>query len=271
MIALRKNKSDLIAAQRVARKKCPDIFTEVRTKPISQNDIVCAQQTFNEEALYQAIEAYAAEWHRKSRRPAKVLEMCSSTGLCALRVSTTIPVEKLTLVDIEPAALAAAETIQSKAKTVIADAVIFRDDTIYDLILLNSAYHHIPQRRKAPFMKNVRRHLAIGGLVLVGDHFLPPYGNKPEFQEAVVNFYTALIADLLKQGSEPRAIEIIRQAAFDCWRGITEYKVSWPVFAGHFATAGLQEVFHRVVWAPPMRHNLPCPVGSVAVSLKGVN
>src|ERR1700746_3827862 len=80
-----------------ASELCPDIFRNVRTQTISQEDITRAQATFNEEGLYLAIEDYALEWHRVSKRAARVLEMCSSTGLCALRVSSRVPVETLTL------------------------------------------------------------------------------------------------------------------------------------------------------------------------------
>ena len=60
-----------------------------------------AQATFNEEGLYLALTCFAADWYRRTARPARVLDLCAATGLAALRVAETIPLAAVTLVDCD--------------------------------------------------------------------------------------------------------------------------------------------------------------------------
>jgi SAM-dependent methyltransferase len=254
-------------AARPRQTRVPEIFVGIRTQVITPSDVSRAQKTFNEEALYGAIEAGAKAWHRQERRPARVLEFCSSSGLCALRVSRVIDVESVTLVDIDPDPLAVARRrfrSSPRVSTVLADAVTYRAPHMFDVILLNSAYHHIANRSKARFLANVARHLAPGGRVLLGDHFLAPYQRPNDFRAAVVAFYAPLLGELTRRHTHARAVEIIRQAAYQCWNREVEFKVSWPVFQRHLVGSGLRLRDYRVVWSPTRNVSPDVVIGSVS-------
>lgn len=210
-----------------------------------------AQKTFNEDGLYRAIASFALDWYRSTSRPAKILDLCSSTGLCALRVARMIPVESVTLIDIDQSVL----TIGCKTFdkicpifTYCADAVTFQSGKPYDLILMNSAYHHIKDNRKVDFLKNAASLLADGGVILIGEHFLPPYNNSNEYRESVVVFYTNLIKELESKGESAELINVIRKCGMYCWERIYEYKVCSRIFHSHMRRAGLKATEFHEVW-----------------------
>jgi SAM-dependent methyltransferase len=239
---------------RVPVETLPEVFAGVEDFEITPDGIELAQATFNEDGLYQAIIEMAHEWFRTQSRPARILDLCSATGLCALRVSQAIPTEVITLVDIDSATLDVGMRRHfangNRVNPVCADAVTYRDDTLYDLVLMNSAYHHIGNDRKVDFLRNAARQLAPDGAVLVGDHFLPPYHNWAEYRRSVVAFYTELV-DALRTRNEPtEAIDVIRRAGLFCWQGHYEYKVSEPLFVSDIASAGFAIQKTSRVWVP---------------------
>ncbi len=216
-----------------------------------------AQKTFNEEGLYRAIASFGLDWYKTTGRRARVLDLCSSTGLCALRVANAIPLESVTLVDIDQSVLSIGREDFDKICPVYIhclDAVTFQVGRPYDLILMNSAYHHIEDGRKVDFLNNAASLLDEGGEILIGEHFLSQYNNKNEYQESVVTFYTRLIEELERRKEPPEVINILRKAGFYCWEGVYEYKVSWPIFQKHFIQSGLTISMKNIVWSIAMRN-----------------
>lgn len=250
----------------------PAIFegaTEYRDVPAA---LELAQATFNEEALYRAIVGFAVRWHDMAKRPARVMDLCSATGLSALRVAREIPVASVTLVDIEPAMLQKGTTYFRSVCPVSAhctDAVEFKSPVLYDLILMNSAYHHIEDARKPAFLRNAAVHLAPGGAILLGEHFLPPYKTREQFRASVVDFYEQLTAELLTRGEPTAAIAVIRRSGLYCWEGVYEYKVCWDDFSSHVADAHLNLSAVHPVWSCISHGNHLKTVGSLAVVLEG--
>ncbi len=252
----------------------PSIFTGVDKIEYTPEGIEQAQATFNEKALYQAIATFAQEWYKKNQRVAKVLDLCSATGLCAWQVAQAIPVDEVTLVDIDRKYLEVGVKHFEEVSPVLCfceDAVYFNKQQTYDLILMNSAYHHIENGKKVAFLKNARNLLANGGEILIGDNFLPKSstGNRDEFRQSVVLFYTHLLKELQKRNEPSEAINVIRKAAFNCWQGIEEYKVSFPVFKNHAIQSNLSIQKVNQVWiAEENKQNYACGVwGSFAASI----
>jgi len=245
----------------------PELFSGAIDYKFDPEALESAQRTFNEEGLYVAIEHMAAAWYVRYGRPPRVLDLCSATGLTAWRVSAVVPAATITLVDNEPTALAkAAENFAGRADVAIVcdDAVTYRDGTAYDLILMNSAYHHIENGRKAAFLENAAELLSADGCVLVGEHFLPPYVDDETFRRAVVDFYARLLDELERCGEPKRAIAVIRQSAYYTWLGEYEYKTSWD-FARRCIPASL--TVHEVdpVWLPDARAQT---IGTMALRLE---
>ncbi len=248
----------------------PEIFRgaiDYKDDPVS---FELAQKTFNEEGLYRAIASFALDWYKSTGRPAKVLDLCSSTGLCARRVAKTIPVESVTLIDIDQSVLSIGREYFDKICPVhinCLDAVTFQVGGPYDLILMNSAYHHIENDRKVAFFKNAASLLGYCGSILIGEHFLPPYRNPEGYRESVVFFYTKLIQELKKRSESSAVIDMIRMAGLYCWQGVYEYKVSFKIFQSHLMGAGLKVNEFAEVWLPSENKSIHECIGSYCLEI----
>jgi SAM-dependent methyltransferase len=233
-----------------AEPEVPAIFAGAREYRDDPAALEAAQATFNEEALYQAIAQFAVDWHRRTGRPARVLDLCCATGLTAYRVEKVIPVASFALVDTDPVALSRAEQRfvgRCRAQAFCEDAVTFQSGRPYDLILMNSAYHHIENERKLAFLRNAAELLAQDGEILVGEHFLPEYRDQEEYRQAVVEFYAALIHELDARSESSEAIAVIRRAGRYGWEGIYEYKTSLSDFEKNTRQMSLS-LEYRKLW-----------------------
>lgn len=252
-------------------KSIPAVFEGAREYIDNPRALEEAHATFNEKALYTQIAAAARCWYENTHRAAHILDLCSATGLCALKVSEAIPVASITLVDLDQYALniGAGYSYGIDAVSVCcADAISFQSGQQYDLILMNSAYHHIVDEQKEDFLTNARKLMKHDSLILIGEHFLPLYHDGESFRESVVEFYEALVEELNRQHEPRSAVNVIRRSGLYCWEGEYEYKVSWEVFASHIAAAGLRLVDHHVVWQHGTAGNGIPPVGTIAVVLR---
>ena len=55
--------------------------------------------------------------------------------------------------------------------------------------ILNSSYHHIPDAKKQDFLSNICYNLLDGGIVIMGENFLPKYQSNEKNREVSVNRY----------------------------------------------------------------------------------
>lgn len=251
-------------------RSIPAIFHGAKEYRDLPEALELAQRTFNEEAMYQRISAFARAWYRRKKRKARILDLCSATGWAALRVATTISPEFVTLVDLDGGALEKAQENfrgVSPVNVVLEDAVAYEDSQFYDLILMNSAYHHIEDDRKVAFLKRGAKHLAQDGIIVVGEHFLPAYGNEQEHNAAVVRFYSALIASLERRREPEAAIDVIRRSGLYCWERQYEYKVSFNRFKRDVLNAGLCVGEYERIWPETEAQSLPKTSGSFVLGL----
>jgi SAM-dependent methyltransferase len=245
-------------------------FADATADITDPRNLELAQATFNEELLYEAIVSFASDWFASAQRPVRLLDLCAATGLTAKKVSNVIPTDSVTLVDNSPEALSEshryfAANVPVQRRCV--DAVTFNDDALYDIILANSAYHHIEDDRKVAFLKNATRLLSPDGILILGDHFLPPYHDQAGHARATAEFYSALVSELERRDSNPRAVEVIRSAANHGVHSNGEYKVCWSYFLSNLDSTRLLLQTVNLVWTHPLSRAKHI-VGSVASVLK---
>lgn len=225
-----------------------------------------AQATYQEMRIYAGLGAIARRWYRTNRRPARVLDLCAATGGATAAIAQVVPVGSATLVDIDRRSLTRARWRLRRLSHVtmrVEDACMYSSG-LYDLILMNSAYHHIENDRKLEFLANARRHLNNGGRVLMGEHVLPPYsGGIEAFRASVTGYYECLMRDLLRRGTPMAAVSVIRRSGEYCWLGSYEYKTSYSVLRGYLDDACLLPLHCDRVWAYPQSNT----AGSIVLEL----
>jgi hypothetical protein len=246
----------------------PKIFSGAKEYRDLPDVLELAQATFNEEGIYKKIAEVAADHFKNYSKPIKIIDLCAATGLTAKRVCEKISLSLITLVDLDCFALEKARQYfspQSNIVTHCTDAVNFRDNNFYDLVLLNSAYHHIEGNKKVEFLKTVKNLITDSGLVIIGEQFLPSYKNSTEFQSAVEIFYDVLIKELEGRNENPTAIDVIRRSGLYTWENNYEYKVSWEVFKDDVKSTEFKIDRIIPVWQPNFTVN--SLVGSYVVTL----
>ncbi|HKP05005.1 MAG TPA: class I SAM-dependent methyltransferase [Chthoniobacterales bacterium] len=245
-------------------------FADATADITDPKNLELAQATFNEELLYEAIVSFASDWFARVQRPARILDLCAATGLTAKKVSDAISTDSVTLVDNSPQALSESHghfPTNLPVRRCCVDAVTFTSDTHYDIILANSAYHHIEDDRKGAFLRNATCLLSRDGILILGDHFLPAYVDEAGHARATEQFYCALVSELETRNSNPRAIEVIRSAANHGVRSNGEYKVCWSYFLSSLDSTRLLLQTFKLVWTHPLSRAKQL-VGSVASVLK---
>ena len=246
----------------------PEIFKEAREYRDLPHALEDAQSTFNESAIYAGIATLARQWHTQYRRPARILDLCAATGWTAKAVAQAIPVEYAALVDTDARALeiARANLVPSCAvECWVQDAVDITPPSRFDLICMNSAYHHIEPSRKVDFLRNAHGLLDLDGEILMGEHFLPSYPAS-EYRRSVIDFYSLLLTELRKRREPVNAVGVIRRSALYSWEGLYEYKVAYKIFLTHLARARLQCAATQKVW-PQQEGLLPPDCGSFVLRL----
>lgn len=225
--------------------------------------------TGTEQALYKAIELAAVAEHRRLGRPLRVLDVCSASGGCAAAIERAVPMAHLCLIDIEESMIAAARAKPWRAEEtsfVVDDAVTWNGSGgRFDVVLMNSAYHHIEDERKQAFLARCASLLAVGGAILVGEHFLPGYdpSSDDSYRRAVEWFYSERLQYLQEIGTPEEGLEVIRQTAWYCWQRQYEYQVSQRVSLSHIVGAGLCVQESVRVWPlPDARTGLPSDSGT---------
>jgi SAM-dependent methyltransferase len=232
----------------------PQLFQGYQEYRHDPDALEIAQGTFNEEALYVAGQGFASDWWQRAQRKPRVLDLCCATGLFSCRVAERIPVEGITLVDTDGESLRRAVTRLSASTPNLSaycvDAATFSSPSAFDIILMNSAYHHIPDSRKLLFLQSARQTLTPEGRIILGEHFLPSYDGPQSFRESVIRFYSALIEALIIREASDQAVNTIRCAAVYTLERNYEFKVSWEHFHNDLTASSLVCEHFVPIWKP---------------------
>jgi ubiquinone/menaquinone biosynthesis C-methylase UbiE len=104
----------------------------------------------------------------------QVLDLGCGTGTLAIRAATAIPTARVTGLDADPAILERARAKASRAGVEIhldhglAGEMPYEDGR-FDVVLSTLLFHHLPDPEKQHAAREIKRVLAPGGRVVVGD------------------------------------------------------------------------------------------------------
>jgi len=188
---------------------------------------------------------------------ASVLDLCCGTGLSLEHLVGHQHVRRIIGVDICEQYLEFAR--QKYAECRLAPIFINGDvvdcplpHSSFDLIMMASAYHHIEDQRKVPFLKRVHRLLSQGGCAVMAENILPEYreGDRESYKSAVRIFYEEVLGTAMETNpSLPSHVKgLIQRVAKHGFDGDYEYKVKLDLLKRDLESAELEISYEERVW-----------------------
>ncbi|MBP6855581.1 MAG: class I SAM-dependent methyltransferase [Candidatus Pacebacteria bacterium] len=180
----------------------------------------------------------------------EILDVCSGLGNFVNHLSFIYPKIKATCIDINKVFLKYDKTKFKNWKFIEADAATFSLNRKFDFITASSAYHHIKNKDKLAFLKNLKNHLKKGGVIIVCENFLPDYKTEKE-RGAAVRLYYKELKDFYKKGNSTKdSFNTIVEVEHLEVVGKEEYKVSFKFFSEQIKKAGLVVYIDIPIWQP---------------------
>jgi SAM-dependent methyltransferase len=229
----------------------------------------------DEEALFRCT-AHLMRKFLDTRVEAKVLDLCSGTGLSLERVASHPFISEAVGIDIDPRYVRFASErfkgIFPKVRFQIGDAVNpCIAENMWDLIILLSAYHHIEDGSKIRFLAKVRDLMKTDSLAIIGENVIPDYqtDDMAARKRSIKDFYSAVLRDIRERFDIiPSAVEdSIRQIVNYGQDGKFEYKVPLKQIIHDINSVGLKIIEMRRVWPINFR-DLPPNTGNFVFLLQ---
>lgn len=107
----------------------------------------------------------------------------------------------------------------------------FKWNSTFDVAVATESYHHIPDKEKTKFFKNLYKLLDVNGIVVIGDNFIPRYNvrSKKDRMRALHDFWDPYINEKKRRGDH-EGVKTFSDALKEAESGSVEYKTSMEVF-----------------------------------------
>jgi SAM-dependent methyltransferase len=173
-------------------------------------------------------------------RPLHVLDALCGPGIVTKYIDAIGLPGTITGVDLRQDHIdfAVAQQWSSKVRFQVANIFEFTGDHLFDVVICNSGYHHIPNDLKASFLVKLYS-LTCNGTVIISDNFLPSYMSEAE-RPASVNRYYDLLHVHNKSRLRPEIFDEIEQLRVRDLAQEDEFKVSFDHFLEDVDRANLQ-------------------------------
>jgi ubiquinone/menaquinone biosynthesis C-methylase UbiE len=189
---------------------------------------------------------------RKKLQAVSVLDLCCGPATFVNYLALVYPHITVTGIDVNEAFLEYASRRFGECgwEFIKADAKDFDLKRTFDFVTAASAYHHVEDEFKVDFLLNARKHLAVGGKVIVCEQFLPHYSNESTRITAINEYYTLLRKHCSKGGITKEIIQAIDETHQLELSGHEEHKVHHAAFELHAQAAGFEIELDIPVWQP---------------------
>lgn len=177
-----------------------------------------------------------------TRQDAKILDLCSGTGLVGRKACESISAE-VNLVDENPKLQEIAEKMDwgtCKVQTQCVDVLrAVLPGAHFDLVISSFAYHHLPDSDKKEFLKMAHRALKSDGRVVIAEIYIP---NRVLIQK----YYLHLIDSVPEHQRTQELKDFLTQTAKS---EDYEYKVSRDFAQRQFDEVGFEVVYEERIWS----------------------
>jgi ubiquinone/menaquinone biosynthesis C-methylase UbiE len=176
--------------------------------------------------------------HLKDKKHISLIDFCSGTGADTKLLAENISISQATLIDINKEFLEIAKNsnIKTNIKTIVSDILVAGIRPEADVVISMFAYHHISDDKKAGFIKKMKEALKPGGIVLLGEIYMPD-------KATTIEYYKQLYGSISEKS--PMLEKFLMQTAQS--EGF-EYKVSKEFADRQLADAGFELLESRKIW-----------------------
>lgn len=114
----------------------------------------------------------------------------------------------------------------------------YKNDSPADIIIATETYHHIQDKDKITFLKNIYDNLKYDGLLIIGDEFIGKYENDEGKKESIKNYYALCFDYINKIGVSGNTSQALEEAYNLSLKGVEELKVSFEIFQEQLLQSG---------------------------------
>lgn len=168
----------------------------------------------------------------------KILEVGPGTGLLTKKIAKKISKDNLVTIDVSKAFVTKFKENLPEQKIIRADAIDYNFDEKFDCIVMSLVYHHIDDKKKEKFLKNMFNILSENGKIIIGDVFILPYNTDLERNKSLKAFHYERIA----HAKSALVQEVEKQALEEGLKRQGEWKTSEEVLRNQLAKAGLRKI-----------------------------
>ena len=179
--------------------------------------------------------------HLNGKQNISVADFCCGTGQDTKTLAGHVKIDKATLIDINKDFLRIAKEKDigvHNIVTICSDILEADVSANNDLVISMFAYHHVPNNRKADYLKKAKEALKPGGLLLLGEIFM-------QSKADTLKYYEDLIASIPGSKDNPALVSFLRQTAQS---DDFEFKVSKEYAYNQLKEAGFSLVESKKIW-----------------------
>jgi len=172
----------------------------------------------------------------------RTLELGAGTGLCSLEL-VNLPFLDLKCLELDSmcCAILAEHPESSRYEVIQGDAVTFRDDHGFDLIVSTFAHDHIHYNLRFNFAENIYKNLRKGGRYIMGGELLPYFSSDADRKRSLFTYHNYIIELALRE-SRIQLCELENNALKSGLDLVGDFKRHEKMFEEEMLSAGFKVV-----------------------------
>lgn len=171
----------------------------------------------------------------------KIIEFGAGTGRFTKLLLNVFPKLEITLIEPDKNCCIKLSELKkkgSKIKIVQSTAEDFKSNSKFDIVIMATAFHHIPFKNKSKFLKLIKKLLNKDGMFLCGDNFISEYKTMKERNKVLKKSIDKWMKEA-KDKKELKMVQKMKAIVFEDDYG-GEYFICPSKFESYIKNAGLK-------------------------------
>ncbi|MFH1182746.1 MAG: class I SAM-dependent methyltransferase [Candidatus Moraniibacteriota bacterium] len=137
----------------------------------------------------------------KTPKGGKVLDLMCGTGHLLGKIRKIRPDLELTGLDWDPGFIRYAKKNYKNINFIVSDALEWKNNAKYDLIICTAGIHHLPYDKQEIFIKNLSKAVKKDGYIITADPYIEDYKNESERKIAGAKLGYEYLVETIKNGA----------------------------------------------------------------------